>query len=70
MPLPGTTLLYEELTARHSLIRGPTVSRGDAGILERLRAKEPHFFDKVPVGGFQSYLRRFTSLDEDEDDTG
>ena len=58
----GTTLLYEELTSRHSHVRGPTSAA--RGILERLSAKEPHFFDKVPASGFDAYLRRFTSLED------
>ena len=58
----GTTLLYEELTSRHSHVRGQTSAA--RGILERLSAKEPHFFDKVPASGFDAYLRRFTSLED------
>ncbi|GAX78131.1 hypothetical protein CEUSTIGMA_g5573.t1 [Chlamydomonas eustigma] len=60
----GTTFLFDELVSRHPRIKAQTLRKD-----RKLRingAKEPHFFHKIPLKSFSSYLYSYSKVTDEE----
>ncbi|KAG1654885.1 hypothetical protein FOA52_006529 [Chlamydomonas sp. UWO 241] len=60
----GTTLLFHELTSRHPHIAAPQTL--DIATNTSRTVKEPHYFDKVPLGSFDAYLGMLGGQGDDD----